>query len=169
MCPQSEQTETLQPSLPDLQAIMEAAALLCTGEGQKEAAYSFHALSKTCWILSLCMARTSHPVKGADSAAGAVACQMDIDDGRMDGLMSQEGLDGEKVRAVLVKVGAESVAEGMAGDTLRPAQPAFVCMDMSGKEKGVDGLVPAGLFRKKVSHRTPAFEPVPCKDVEGSL
>ena len=94
---------------------------------------------------------------------------MDIDDGGMDGLMAQEGLDGEQVRAVLVKMGAESMPKGVAGDTLRPAQAAFVCMDMPGKEKGVNGLIPAGLFGEKVSHGTPAFEPVLCKDVKSRL
>lgn len=83
--------------------------------------------------------------------------------------MPHEGLDGEQVRAVLVEVGAESVPEGMAGDALRPAQAAFVCMDVPGKEEGVDGLVPAGLFREKVSHGTAAFEPVLCQDVKGRL
>ena len=48
MCPQSAQTETLQPSFPDLHAMMEEAAFICTGEGLKEAAYTFQALSKTC-------------------------------------------------------------------------------------------------------------------------
>lgn len=57
----------------------------------------------------------------------------------------------------------------VAGDALRPAQAAFVCMDMPGKEESVDGLVPAGLFREKVSHGTAAFEPVVCKDVKGRL
>ena len=58
---------------------------------------------------------------------------------------------------------------GVAGDALRPAQAAFVCMDVPGKEEGVDGLVPAGLFREKVSHGTAAFEPVLCQDVKGRL
>ena len=115
------------------------------------------------------MARTSHPVKRADGTASAIFRQMDIDDGGMDGLMAKEGLDGEQVRAVLVKMGAESMPQGVAGDALRPAQAAFVCMDMPGKEESVDGLVPAGLFREKVSHGTAAFEPVVCKDVKGRL
>ena len=60
------------------------------------------------------MARTSHPVKRADGTASAIFRQMDIDDGGMDGLMAKEGLDGEQVGAVLVKMGAESMPQGVA-------------------------------------------------------
>lgn len=114
------------------------------------------------------MGNTPHPVKGADSRTGAIFRQMDIDDGGMDGLMSQECLDGEQVRAILVKVGAKGMAEGMAGDAFWPAQAAFMCMDVPGKEKGVNGFVPAGLLWEKVSLGTAAGEPVLCKDVKGS-
>ena len=61
------------------------------------------------------------------------------------------------------------MAERMAGDTLRPAQAAFMCMDVPGKEKGVNGFVPAGLFWEKVTSGAPALEPVLGKNVEGGL
>lgn len=80
--------------------------------------------------------------------------------------MPHEGLDGEQVGAVLVKVGAESVAEGMAGDALRPAQAALMGMDVPGKEERVDGLIPAGLLGEEVPRRTPAGEPVLREDVQ---
>ena len=92
--------------------MMEEAAFPWTGEGQKEEEYSFHALSKTCWILSLCMMRPSQPVKRADSAVnGTAASQMDINGCGRKGFMSHERLDGEQVRAVLVKVCAKSMPE----------------------------------------------------------
>ena len=74
---------------------------------------------------------------------------MDIDDGGMDGLMSQECLDGEQVRAILVKVGAKGMAEGMAGDAFWPAQAAFMCMDVPGKEKESMGSSLPDCFGKR--------------------
>ena len=169
MCPQSVQTETLQPSFPDLQAIMEEAAFIWTGEGLKEAAYFFQALSKTCWILSLCIVFSSHFVKGADSATGAIVCQMDIDDSGMDRLMSQKRFYGEQVGAVLVKVCAKSMAERVAGDAQGPAQAALMFMDVPGKEEGVDWLVPARLLWEEIPPGTAAGKPVLCQDVKGGL
>ena len=55
--------------------------------------------------------------------------------------MAHESLYGQKVHAVFIKVGAEGVAERMAGDAPGPAEPLFVGMDMAGKIEGVDGLV----------------------------
>ena len=83
--------------------------------------------------------------------------------------MSHERLDGEQVRAVLVKVCAKSMAERMAGDTLRPAQAALMPMDVPGEEEGVDGLIPPGLLRKEVAHGTAAGTPVLCEDIQGCL
>ena len=83
--------------------------------------------------------------------------------------MSHKGLDGKQVRAVLVKMCAESMAERMAGDTLRPAQAALMPMDVPGEEEGVDGLIPPGLLRKEVAHGTAAGTPVLCEDIQGCL
>jgi len=151
--------------------MMEEAAFPWTGEGQKEEEYSFHALSKTCCILSLCMMHLSQPVKRADSAFhGTAASQMDINGCGRKGFMSYECLDGEQVRAVLVKVCAKSMAERMAGDMLRPAQAALMRMDVPGEEEGVDGrLIPSGLFWKEITHGTAAGMPVLCEDIQGSL
>lgn len=101
------------------------------------------------------MARTSHPVKRADGTASAIFCQMDIDDGRMDGLMAQEGLYSEQVRAVLVKMDAESMAEGVAGDTLRPARRrscAWICLER--KKVSMGSSLPGG-FGKRYSMGRP--------------
>ncbi len=55
--------------------------------------------------------------------------------------MPHESLYGKQVNAILVQVGAESMAERMAGKPTFPAEPAFVGMDMSGQEKSVNGPV----------------------------
>lgn len=113
------------------------------------------------------MGAPSHPVKGADSAFdGTAAGQVDINGRGRKGLVSHEGLDGEQVRAVFVKVRAESMAEGMTGDALRPAQAALMLMDVPQEEEGVDGFVPSGLFRKEITHGAAAGEPVLCEDVQ---
>lgn len=83
--------------------------------------------------------------------------------------MSHKGLDGKQVRAVLVKMCAESMAERVAGNALRPAQSALMFMDVPGEEKGVNGLIPSGLFWEKVSHGPAAGTPVLGEDVQGSL
>ena len=49
--------------------------------------------------------------------------------------MSHQGLYGEQVHAVLIQVGAKSMAERVAGKPALPAQSVLMCMDMPGKEK----------------------------------
>jgi hypothetical protein len=51
---------------------------------------------------------------------------MDIDHGGVQGLVAHEMLDCEKVGTVLIKVGAEGMAEGMAGDAVLPAETLFM-------------------------------------------
>ena len=53
--------------------------------------------------------------------------------------MSKQSFDGEQVRTVFIKVCAKGVPERMAGETFFPAKTAFVLMDVSGKEKSVNG------------------------------
>ena len=59
---------------------------------------------------------------------------MDVNGGGFNGPVAQEGLDGEQVRAIFVKIGAESMVEGMAGEPLRPAKAPFMGMDVPGEE-----------------------------------
>ena len=116
------------------------------------------------------MLHPSHPVKGTDGAFDrATACQVDIDGGGGDRLVPHEGLDGEQVGAVLVEVGAEGMAERVAGDALRPAQAALVGVDVPGKEECVDGLVLSGLLREEVPLGPPAGAPIEREDVQGGL
>lgn len=83
--------------------------------------------------------------------------------------MSHKCFNGEQIGPVFIKVGTESVAERMAGDTLGPAQAAFMFVDVSGEEESVDGLVPSGLFREKIPPWTATGEPVLCEDIQGVL
>lgn len=54
---------------------------------------------------------------------------MDIEGGGIQRLMSKEGFDGEQIRAVFIKMGAESVAERMAGKAVADAKLVFFCKD----------------------------------------
>lgn len=81
--------------------------------------------------------------------------------------MSHQGLYGEQVHAVLIQVGAKSMAERVAGKPAFPAQSVLMRMDMPGKEKGIDGPVLPVLFREEVSPGLSAFKPVLCQDVKG--
>ena len=94
---------------------------------------------------------------------------MDVNGGRFKGLVAQEGLDGEQVRAIFVKMGAESMAEGMTSEPLRPSKAAFMGMDMSGEEKGINGSVDAGLFREKPALGASISKPVLCEESQGGL
>lgn len=94
---------------------------------------------------------------------------MDVNGGGFEGSVSQESLDGEQISPIFVKVCAESVAEGMAGEPLRPTEAPFMGMDMPGKEKGINGCVNAGLFREKPAPGASISKPVLCEEVQGGL
>lgn len=95
----------------------------------------------------------------------AVRGEVHINRGGIQGPVSKEGFYGQKIRAVLVKVGAKSVSEGMAGEALLPSKPALVLMDMPGEIKSVDWLICATLFWKKPAHRLPISKPVLCEQI----
>ena len=115
------------------------------------------------------MRSTSHPVKGADGGDGAVPGEVDINGGGIEGLMSKEGLDGEEVDAVFVEVGAEGVAEGMAGEPSGPAEAVLMGMDVPGEEEGVDRPVLPVLLWEKITHRPSAGKPVLSEDVQSGF
>lgn len=94
---------------------------------------------------------------------------MDVNGGRFHGFMAEDSLDGKQVCAVFVKMGAQGMAEGVAGEASWPAEPVFVFVDVPGEEKGVDGPVRIGLFWEKPSHRSSAFKPVCGKGIKGVL
>ena len=74
--------------------------------------------------------------------------------------MSQQGLYGKQIHPVLIQMGAESMAEGMAGKAAFPAELVLMGMDMSGKEKGINGPVLSVLFREEVTPWFPICKPV---------
>lgn len=115
------------------------------------------------------MAFTCHKVKRTDSPAGAIGSKMDVDRGGMQGFMTHKRFYGKQIGSVFIQVSAKSMAEGMTGEPPFPAQPVLVCMDMPGKEEGVDGSVPAALLWEKISHRPAAFKPVPGQQIQGSF
>ena len=56
---------------------------------------------------------------------------MDIDNGGTDRLMSHKGFYSKQVSTILVKMGAKSMAERMAGQSFWPAEPPFMFMDVA--------------------------------------
>ena len=112
---------------------------------------------------------TSHAVEWADSRGGAIPGEMDINGGGIERLMSKEGLDGEEVGAVFIEVGAEGMPEGMAGESLWPAEAFLMGMDVPGEEEGVDRAVLPILLWEKITHRFSAGKPVLSQDVQGGL
>ena len=94
---------------------------------------------------------------------------MNVDRGGIQGFMSKQSFDGEQVRTVFIKVCAKSVPERMAGETFFPAKTAFVLMDVSGKEKSVNGSGRVELFREEPAGRPPVLKPVLGKEVQGGF
>lgn len=60
----------------------------------------------------------------------------------------------------------EGMPERMTGDTLRPAESSFVCVDMSGKIKRINGFARIKLFWKKPACRLIVCEPVLREDIQ---
>lgn len=83
--------------------------------------------------------------------------------------MPEQGFNGKQVNPILIKVGAEGMAEGMAGNPLRPSKGTLHIMDMPGQIKGVDRLIVSGLLWKKPVHGFAKLEPVGGQDVQGSF
>ena len=79
--------------------------------------------------------------------------------------MSKQGFNDKQVNPVLIKVGAESMVEGMTGNTFLPSEGMLRVMDMSGQIKGVNGFVVLELLWKKPVHGFAKLEPVDSQDV----
>ena len=60
---------------------------------------------------------------------------MDIDQGRLQGLVSHEIFDGKQVGPVFIKVSSKGMPERMAGEPVFPAEKFF----MDGKGPSVSG------------------------------
>ena len=112
------------------------------------------------------MGGTSHPVKRADRIKGPIRSKMDINGGGVQRLMSKQGLNSKKVGAIFVEMGAESVAERMAGQLMLQAEFAFF-----GRDKLADGirndmLVGMVPFGEEPAGRFSKSEPVVRKDLQ---
>lgn len=91
---------------------------------------------------------------------------MDIDDGGVDGFMTKERFDGEQVGAVFIKVGAKSMAPGMGGNAVLPAEPCFMLSHMAHDIIGrirLGGVAPGG---KEPASRASIGVPVSGKNVQ---
>ena len=91
---------------------------------------------------------------------------MDVDRGGMQGFMTHKRFYGKQIGSVFIQVSAKSMAEGMTGEPPFPAQPVLVCMDMPGKEKGVNGPVLSVLLGEKISPGLSVLKPVLGKQVK---
>lgn len=115
------------------------------------------------------MEHPSHLVKRTDCIAGAIGSKMNIDRGGIQRFMPKQSFDGEQVGAIFIKVGAKRMSERMAGKAFFPSKTAFMLMDVSGKEKGIDGSGRIMLFWKKPAGRAPVLKPVLSKEIQGSF
>lgn len=83
--------------------------------------------------------------------------------------MSEEGLDREEIHPVLVKMGAEGMAEGMTGDAVIMAKLILSLRDVAADKEGIDRAVLPALFREEITGRSAAGKPVVGKDSEGGI
>lgn len=74
--------------------------------------------------------------------------------------MSQQSFNGKQVNAILIQMGAKSMPERMTGEPAFPAEVVLMGMDMSGKEKGVNGPVLSVLLGEKISPGLSVLKPV---------
>ena len=86
--------------------------------------------------------------------------KMDIDQGRLQGLVSHEIFDGKQVGPVFIKVSSKGMPERMAGEPVFPAEKFFMGTQMSCNVKGIDGTGRVRLFREKPAAGTAACKPV---------
>lgn len=91
---------------------------------------------------------------------------MDVDSGRSNGSVSKKGLNGEQIGPVFIKMSAESMPKGMAGDAPGPAESNFMLMNVTGKEKGIDGTIGIGLLREEPAFRFVIFKPVVSENIK---
>jgi len=68
-------------------------------------------------------------IKRTDWGIFSMAAQMDIDGTGIQRLMTQQILYGKQISSVLVKMGTEAMTEGVAGDSVFPAEAFFMGHD----------------------------------------
>ena len=86
--------------------------------------------------------------------------KVDIERRGVQGLMSHERFDRQKIRTTLIKMRTEGMAKGMAGESFGPAKTLFMGMDMAGEKKGINGKVLAVLLWEKKTSGFAAGIPV---------
>lgn len=83
--------------------------------------------------------------------------------------MSHESLYGKQVNSVFIQMGAKSMPEGVAGNPALPSKSVLMGMDMSGKEKRINGSVLPILLWEEITGWFPVGKPVLCQQIKGSF
>ena len=76
------------------------------------------------------MANTCHMVKWADRPSDGIAGKVDVDRGGLQGFMTHKSFYGKQIRSVFIQVCTKSMAEGMAGKPVFPAQSVLMGVDV---------------------------------------
>lgn len=76
------------------------------------------------------------------------------------GFMPHESLYCKLVDTILIEVSAKGVMEGMTGNRAFPSKPDFAGIDMSRKEKSINGPVIPVLFREEITSWSSTLKPV---------
>lgn len=92
---------------------------------------------------------------------------MDIDQGRVEGLMSHKVLDRQKIRAVFIQMGSESMSEGMAGKPVFPAKGILMGPHVPADIKSINWTCGVCLFWEKPFFRAAGMEPVLRENIQG--
>ena len=75
------------------------------------------------------MGNTSQLVKGVRDSIGVSGSQMNVNRGTVNGAVAKPGLEGEKVKAILITVSGVGVAQGVCRETGIHAKLYFVFKD----------------------------------------
>ena len=78
-------------------------------------------------------------IKRAERSIFGTESRMDVDGSGIQRSMTHECLYGHKICTVFIKMSAESMTEGMAGDPFGPAEFFFMVVDTTGNKKRADG------------------------------
>lgn len=94
---------------------------------------------------------------------------MNIDQGRIQGLVSHEIFNGQQICPIFIKVGAESVAERMTGKPVLPSKGIFMCPHVTADIKSINGAGRIRLFWEKPAGWTSVSKPVVGEDIQSFL
>ena len=91
---------------------------------------------------------------------------MDIDGGGTERSMTEKSLDSHEIHTIFIEMSTESMTEGMAGETVRPAEALFVIKNMTRDIESIHRTIFLSDLREKPVHGPAAFPPVLGKDLE---